>query len=347
MTISDSRTTVAAIATVLALLAFAARPTDAGAQDAPDPKPIPVRHEISGTPFVYHVDDDDTLDSIAARFGEPELTLFPDGGDPEPGAAITIDNRHVAPAEIDEGVVINVPQRMLFVFREGHLAAAWPITVGRPDWRTPLGSYRVASLSLNPTWHVPPAIRAEMEDEGIPTSAVVEPGPANPLGKRWIGLDHGGIGIHGTNHPRSIFHFGSHGCVRLAPNSVEKLFHMIRHSERVEIVYQPVALAVLADGRIFVESDSDPYDQGRPDVDSLREAARAAGIEGSIDWARASRALVMVEGIARRIDRGAEVELDTYEGSRRIAPWKFRCPADKLGERSHDTARESLHCLKR
>jgi L,D-transpeptidase ErfK/SrfK len=128
-----------------------------------------------------------------------------------------------------------------------------------------VGSYRIASLSLDPTWHVPPAIRAEME-EGIPTSAQVEPGPANPLGKRWIGLDHGGIGIHGTNHPRSIFHFGSHGCVRLGPDSIGSLFKMVRRSERVEIVYQPVALAVLADGRIFVESDSDPYEQGRPDI---------------------------------------------------------------------------------
>lgn len=62
----------------------------------------------------------------------------------------------MAAAAIDQGVVIDVPQRMLFVFRPGQLAGAWPITVGRPDWPTPLGTYRIASLSLNPTWHVPP-----------------------------------------------------------------------------------------------------------------------------------------------------------------------------------------------
>jgi hypothetical protein len=70
---------------------------------------------------------------------------------------------------------------MLFVFREGHLAAAWPVTVGRPDWRTPLGSYPIAALELNPTWHVSPAIRAEMEDEEIPSSAEVKPGLLIPL----------------------------------------------------------------------------------------------------------------------------------------------------------------------
>ena len=297
---------ICSAALVLALVNFAARARAASAQNAIES--IPVRHEISGARFAYQLSENDTSDSIAARSGEPELTLFPDGIEPDAGSTITIDNRHVAAAAIDQGVVINIPQRMLFVFRQGQLAGAWPITVGRPDWPTPLGTYRIASLSMNPTWHVPPAIRAEMEDEGILTSAQVKPGPANPLGKRWIGLDHGGIGIHGTNHPVSIFHFGSHGCIRLAPDSVDKLFRMVTRSEQVEIVYQPVAIAALADGRIFVESDSDPYEQGRPDLHSLHEAARSAGLEGLIDWARASRALVTVEGIARRIDRGQETE---------------------------------------
>jgi len=335
-----------AAALVLVLVAFGARAGAAWAQGAPDPKLIPVRHEISGALLAYQVSENDTSESIAARFGEPAMTLFPDGSEPEQGNTIAIDNRHVAAAAIDQGVVINVPQRMLFVFREGHLAGAWPITVGRPDWPTPLGSYRVASLSLNPTWHVPPAIRAEMEDEGLPISAQVKPGPANPLGKHWIGLDHGGIGIHGTNHPVSIFHFGSHGCIRLAPDSVDRLFRMVGRSERVEIVYQPVALAALADGRIFVESDSDPYEQGRPDIRSLHAAARAAGLEGSIDWARASRALVTVEGIARRIDRGQETESagvsvsnerDTPRGRRRL--WL----AEGDEDRELVTTEESVH----
>ena len=176
---------------VVAILTFAVISTAPCAQYARAAEPVPVRQEISGGRFAYQVGEADSSDSIAARFGEPELTLFSDGNEPEAGSTITIDNRHVAPAAVDQGVVINVPQRMLFVFRDGHLAGAWPITVGRPDWPTPLGSYRIASFSFNPTWHVPPAIRAEMEEEGIPTLEQVKPGPANPLGKRWIGLDHG------------------------------------------------------------------------------------------------------------------------------------------------------------
>ncbi|HEY2486853.1 MAG TPA: L,D-transpeptidase [Candidatus Binataceae bacterium] len=295
-------------ALVLALIAMDARVPQAGAELPPNATPVSLGHEVSGERFAYQVEEHDTSDSIASHFGEPALTLFPDGDEPKPGDTIIIDNRHVAAAALAEGIVINVPQRMLFVFQDGHLAGAWPVTVGRPDWRTPLGSYRIAALELNPTWHVPPAIRAEMEDDGIPTSTVVKPGPSNPLGQRWIGLDHGGIGIHGTNHPNSIFYFGSHGCIRLAPEAVSKLFHLVKHDEQVEIVYQPVTLAVLADGRIFMESDADPYEQGRPDLHALQAAARAAGIEGSINWSRASRALVMVDGIARRIDLGGEAD---------------------------------------
>jgi L,D-transpeptidase ErfK/SrfK len=228
------------------------------------------------------------------------------GGEPEPGAKIQVDNRHVAAAVIGDGVVVNVPQRMLFVFREGHLAAAWPVTVGRPDWPTPLGSFYVASRQTNPTWHVPPAIQDEMEEEGIDVGDEVKPGPKNPLGKSWVGLDHGGIGIHGTNRPLSIFLFGSHGCVRLNPDSGTKLLHMVSPDEAVEIIYQPVALAVLSDGRIFLESDSDPYGMGRPHIDDVRQAARAAGVDARIDWQRASRVLSMVEGVARRIDQGSQ-----------------------------------------
>jgi L,D-transpeptidase ErfK/SrfK len=273
------------------------------------PQTVPVRHQIWGDRFQYQVDDDDTSRSIAARFGEPDTMLLLNGGEPEPGSQIVVDDRHVAAAQIDDGVVINIPQRMLFVFDEGHMAAAWPVTVGRPDWPTPLGTFYVASRRTDPTWHIPPAIRDEIEDEtGTDPGDEIKPGPKNPLGQSFVGLDHGGIGIHGTNRPLSIFLFGSHGCVRLNPDAGTKFLHMVSPNEQVEIIYQPVALAVLGDGRIFLESDSDPYGMGRAHIDDVRRSAAAAGIAGRIDWERASRVLEMVEGVARRIDRGRSEE---------------------------------------
>lgn len=300
------RTIALYIALAVGIPILAAGLARAGTAAPQAPQSVPVRHQISGDRFQYEVDDDDTSRAIAARFGEPDTLILLDGGEPEPGAKIIVDNRHVAAEAIADGVVVNVPQRMLFVFDGGHLAAAWPVTVGRPDWQTPLGSFYVAQRQTNPTWHVPPAIREEMEEDGIDPGDEVKPGPRNPLGHSWVGLDHGGIGIHGTNRPLSIFLFGSHGCVRLNPEAGTKLLHMVRSDEPVEIIYQPVALAVLSDGRIFLESDSDPYGMGRPHIDDVRRAAREAGVEGQIDWERASRVMAMVEGVARRIDKGHE-----------------------------------------
>jgi lipoprotein-anchoring transpeptidase ErfK/SrfK len=44
---------------------------------------------------------------------------------------------------------------------------------------------------------------------------VVGPGPANPVGTRWMSIGYKGYGIHGTNHPESIGHAASHGCIRM------------------------------------------------------------------------------------------------------------------------------------
>ncbi len=128
---------------------------------------------------------------------------------------------------------------------------------------------------------------------------------------RWartsLGLDHGGIRIHGTNRPLSIYLFGSHGCIRLSPDAAGKLFKMVSNSEAVEIIYQPVALAVLNDSRIFLESDADPYRMGIPHLEDVRTAARAAPESAARSVGpRASRVSHGRRSVARRIDRGGE-----------------------------------------
>lgn len=70
-------------ALILAFFAFGVRVGTARAQGAPVANAIPVRHEICGARFAYQAGEDDTSDSLAARFGEPELTLFPDGSEPD------------------------------------------------------------------------------------------------------------------------------------------------------------------------------------------------------------------------------------------------------------------------
>jgi hypothetical protein len=48
-----------------------------------------------------------------------------------------------------------------------------------------------------------------------------------------------GYGIHGTNHPESIGHAASHGCIRLRNHDVEELFQLVRVGDEVDLVSEP------------------------------------------------------------------------------------------------------------
>jgi hypothetical protein len=64
---------------------------------------------------------------------------------------------------------------------------------------------------------------------------VIPAGKANPIGPRWIGLNHKGYGIHGTNEPLSIGKAASHGCIRLRNQEIKQLFAMLSVGDTVEI----------------------------------------------------------------------------------------------------------------
>jgi L,D-transpeptidase ErfK/SrfK len=126
------------------------------------------------------------------------------------------------------------------------------------------------------------------------------PGPRNPLGDYWIGLSFGSLGIHGTPFPSSIYRFATHGCVRLHPEDIEVLYGQVVVGAAGAIVYEPVLLAVTAEGP-FLEAHRDVYRRGAATIDQVRSVARAAGVDGQIDWARAADVLRRREGIARLV----------------------------------------------
>ncbi len=208
------------------------------------------------------------------------------------GQRIAIDSRHVVPAQVDDGIVVNVPQRMLFRFAAGRVVAAYPVTVGKRGWATPTGDFTVVNRQTDKTWIVPQSIQAEMLREGKPVLEQVPPGPENPLGRHWIGTSLPGIGLHGTNAPSSIYGFRSHGCVRLHPDDIAALFHSTRVGDRGRIVYRPLLLAVAPDGRIWFEANPDADRREPGSVEFVREMARLQGIDdGAIDWPRVQAAL--------------------------------------------------------
>jgi L,D-transpeptidase ErfK/SrfK len=116
--------------------------------------------QLAGSEFSYQVEKGDSLTSVAARFGMELAVLISHNGLAKnsllrEGQLLQIDNRHVVPQSETDGILINIPQRMLFYLSAGSLVRAYPLGLGRADWPTPTGRFTVVSKEENPTWDVP------------------------------------------------------------------------------------------------------------------------------------------------------------------------------------------------
>jgi lipoprotein-anchoring transpeptidase ErfK/SrfK len=64
----------------------------------------------------------------------------------------------------------------------------------------------------------------------------IPPGPRNPVGLAWVGLDLPGYGIHGTPKPELIGKTGSHGCFRLTNWDALKFAGLVQVGIPVKVV---------------------------------------------------------------------------------------------------------------
>lgn len=249
----------------------------------------------------------DSLASIGARYGvSARLVVQQNALDPRkplrPGQVLQVTARHVVPQPLDDGILINLPQRMLFLFRGARLASAYPVAVGRASWPTPTGEFTVRSRETDKTWIVPVSIQEEMRREGKPVLVRVPPGPDNPLGRHWIGLSLPAIGIHGTIAPASVYGFRSHGCIRVHPDDVAQLFDRVAVGDPGRIVYRPLLMAQGGDGRIWFEANPDAYRKGAGTLDDVRAMALERGIAPqSLDWRLIEAMLRARDGLAREV----------------------------------------------
>ncbi|MEX1127803.1 MAG: L,D-transpeptidase family protein [Vicinamibacterales bacterium] len=250
----------------------------------------------------------ETLQSLGARYGIDVAALRADNGLEARtairiGQVLLIDNRHAVPDGVEEEtIVVNVPQRMLF-YRSGGRTLGFPVAVGSSGWRTPLRPFTVVAKETDPTWDVPESIAAEARAKGKPLPRAIPPGPSNPLGRHWLGLSVGVIGIHGTNAPGSIFRAGTHGCIRVHPDDIARLFDLVAVGTPGRFVYEPVLVAQEGND-VFLEVHADVY--RRSAVSAMdRAIARAGelGLTDRIDWVRAAAVVAARHGVARLVSR--------------------------------------------
>jgi L,D-transpeptidase ErfK/SrfK len=257
----------------------------------------PPRMTLGGETRTHIIAPGEALSDIARRNGLAYPAVARANGIENPnlirvGKTLVLPTRYILPARRADGIVVNIPEFRLYLYREDTVRAVFPIAVGLPTWETPRGEFAVINKVKNPAWYMPPdlARREEIEREIIPA------GPNNPLGDFWIGTSLAHTGIHGTNVPMSIGRALSHGCMRLYPEQIDSLFRLVAVGDSGNIVYQPVKVATDGDD-ILVEVHPDVYDEASGLEHKAEAELRALGVWERVDKNSLQQVVAQARGI--------------------------------------------------
>lgn len=227
--------------------------------------------------FYTTAKEEDTLLDIARQFnlGQTEIVLTNPAVDrwlPKEGTRVRIPNARLLPNAPRNGIVINLPEYRLYYYPGGgNKVTTHPISIGRLDWKTPLGKTRIAAKTRNPTWTPPESIKREHAERGDVLPNVVPAGPDNPLGLYAMRLGVPGYLIHSTNKPFGIGMMVTHGCIRMYPEDIEKLFPRVSAGTDVYIVNQPIKVGWYKD-TLYVEIHQTLDEEPAPYENKLEQA---------------------------------------------------------------------------
>ena len=304
---------------ILLMLTAAAWPGPAVAQGAT------LYHLVTGGDQEYQVEKSQSLNFIALTHGlKPwelaKQTKLKVDTVVKPGTVVKMDTSHIVPTELSDGLVVNLPELLVYQFHLGAYQRRYAIAVGKKTWQTPTGTYKIVNKEENPTWTVPDSIQDEMEDMGMTVIEKVPPGPKNPLGKYWIGTSGENLGFHATNRPWSVGHVVSHGCMRMLPSEIAELYPQVKVGAPVKIIYQPVKMALTRQGRIYLEAHSNIYDQKIDYLEYVKKLAASYQLESRIDWQKVDAILKIKEGLAKDITKDPESTKSAAKSSRSAKP---------------------------
>ena len=128
-------------------------------------------------------------------------------------------------------IIIDTPQRFLFLVQDDGTAIRYGIGVGRPGF-TWAGVKTVSSKKEWPDWVPPPEMLQRQPD--LPH--FMAGGPGNPLGARALYLGSSLYRIHGSNEPWTIGQAVSSGCIRLRNEDVIDLYERVKVGSKVVVI---------------------------------------------------------------------------------------------------------------
>jgi len=249
----------------------------------------------------YKINDSESLIEIARKFGlgyneivdaNPDLDPFVPGA----GVSVKIPTLWILPdPSLNEKIVINLSELRLYYFfkqKGERMVRTFPIGIGDEGYDTPEGNFRIIEKIVKPSWHVPESIRRKRPH--LPM--VLPPGPNNPLGSHALRLSSGNYLIHGTNRPWAVGRKLTHGCIRLYPEDISRLFRFVQIGVKVNIVRHPIKVGI-KDNKVYIEVHKDDY---KKDINYFNDAVRLLirkNLLKSISTEKLYKALIEKSGI--------------------------------------------------
>jgi L,D-transpeptidase ErfK/SrfK len=139
----------------------------------------------------------------------------------------------------------------------------------------------------------------------------VPAGPDNPLGAYALHLGWASYLIHGTNKPDGVGRNVSHGCIRLYPEDIERVFNVVGVGTPVRAVDQPATAAWGPDG-LYVQVYPSKSQVEEISIDRRPTPEPAQGVEAvvrttaghyaeTVDWNAVAQAARQRTGVPVRV----------------------------------------------
>lgn len=294
--------------------------------------PLPgSRSDVIGSLTMYKIQPGDSLLDIGRWYGlsakeVSDANNHLDWWSPPAGKEIVLPTEHILPEGPRVGVVLNIPEmrlyyfypppapvrhrgklkRVLFAGRAASVVYTFPVGLGRFDWKTPVGVWTVVAKTKDPTWVVPDDIYQEhLERDGEADHVIPGGDPDNPLGHYRLSLSLPEYALHGTDVPWGVGMNVSHGCVRLYPEDIERLYSKVRIGTPGRFVYQPVKFGWRGDA-LYVEVHDDLYAKYPGLWNHAQEEVQRLGLEDQVDMTKLEKAVELRAGIPTYVMPGPE-----------------------------------------
>ena len=199
----------------------------AGAQPASVATPAPTQGRYGGG-FIEALlsNAPQQAQAVASIVSEPAMEA-----DGEPEAQFHRQEVDYSGPEAPGTIVVDTPEKFLFLVEPHGRALRYGIGVGRPGF-TWSGVKRVSRKVEWPDWTPPPQMLLRRPD--LPRR--MAGGPDNPLGARALYLGSSLYRIHGTNEPSTIGHNVSSGCIRMMNEDVIDLYNHVPVGAKVVVL---------------------------------------------------------------------------------------------------------------